>query len=117
MRIGGAVDGVDHREQPGVALAGRARFLGEHGQTRAVQHREGRTVGRQVEPVLAGLSSRGPPVLECVQRCTHGGDGVVEHLEQAGIVHGRGTLMAIVAPARLIAFPPAAIRLPQLWLP
>ena len=72
VRIGGAVDRVDHREQPGGTVAGHPRLLGEHGQAGAVQHRQGRPVGGQVEPVLPRLSSARPPVLEHVERAAHG---------------------------------------------
>ena len=88
MCVRGAVDRVDHGEQPGTTVAGRPGLLGEHGQARAVQHGEGRPVGGQVEPVLPRLSSARPPVLEHVERATHGTDGLVEHFQEANVVHG-----------------------------
>ena len=88
MRIRRAVDRVDHGEQPGATVAGHPRLLGEHGQAGAVQHRERRPVGGQVEPVLPRLSSAGPPVLEHVERATHGAHGLVEHFQQPNVVHG-----------------------------
>ena len=88
MCVGGAVDRVDHGEQPGTTVAGRPGLLGEHGQAGSVQDGEGRTVGGQVEAVLPRLPSARPPVLEHVERATHGADRFVEHFEEANVVHG-----------------------------
>ena len=79
MCVGGAVDRVDHGEQPRTTVAGRPGLLGEHGQARSVQDGEGGPVGGQVESVLPRLPSARPPVLEHVERATHGADRLVEH--------------------------------------
>ena len=60
----------------------------KHGQACSVQYGEGRPVGGQVEAVLARLPSARPPVLEHVERATHGADGFVEHFQEANVVHG-----------------------------
>ncbi len=57
-------------------------------QAGAVQHGEGRPVGGQVEPVLPRLSPARPPVLEHVERATHGADRLVEHFQEPNVVHG-----------------------------
>jgi hypothetical protein len=88
VRIGRAVNRVDHGEQPGWTVAGRPGLLGEHRKACAVQHRKRRPVGGQVEPVLSGLSSAGPPVLEHLERATHGVHSLVEHFEEPNVVHG-----------------------------
>ena len=63
MGVRRAVDGVDHRQQTGRAVTADPGFLGQHGQPGAVQHRERRRVGRQVEVVLARLAARRAPLL------------------------------------------------------
>ena len=88
MRVGGAVDRVDHGQQPGATVAGHPRLLGEHRQAGSVQHGQGRAVGGQVEPVLARLAAAGPPVVEPVERAAHGVHGLVEHFQQPNVVHG-----------------------------
>ena len=88
MRVGGAVDRVDHGQQPGRTVAGHPRLLGEDGQAGAVQHRQGRPVGGQVEPVLPRLPPARAPVLEHVERATHGVDRLIEHFQEPNVVHG-----------------------------
>ena len=88
MCVGGAVDRVDHGEQPGTTVASRPGLLGEHGQARSVQDGEGRRVGGQVEAILPRLRSARSPVFEHVERATHGADGFVEHFQEANVVHG-----------------------------
>ena len=88
VRVGGAVDRVDHRQQAGRAVAGHARLLGQHGQPGAVEHREGRSVGGQVEPVLARLSAARAPVVQDVERAAHGEHRLIEHFQEPNVVHG-----------------------------
>ena len=88
MRIGGAVDRVDHGQQTGRAVAGHPRLLGEHGQPGAVEHRQGGAVCGQVEPVLPRLASARPPVLEHVERAAYGVDRLIEHFQEPNVVHG-----------------------------
>ena len=86
--IGGTVDRIDHRQQSGGRVAGHPGLLGEHGHPRAVQHRQGGTVGRQVEQVLPRLPPARSPALESVQRAAHGRSRLVEHVQEASVVHG-----------------------------
>ena len=88
VRVGGTVDRVDHGQQTGGAVAGHARLLGQHGQSGAVEHGQGRAVGGEVEPVLPRLAAARPPVLEHVQRTAHGMHRFIEHFQEANVVHG-----------------------------
>ncbi len=72
-----------------------------------MQHREGGPVRGQVEPVLPRLPSARAPVLQDLQRTAHGADGVVDHCEQANVVHGRRTLPGGTSRARGVAPGPA----------
>ena len=120
MCVGGSVDRVDHGEESGTPVAGRPGLLREHGQARSVQNGESGTVGGQVEAVLPRLPSARPPVLELVERATHGADRLVEHFQEANVVHGGGTLPSGYRPSppcHLAASLFVAIRLSQLWLP
>ena len=115
--VGGAVDRVDHGQQAGRTVAGHARLLREHGQPGSVEHRQRRPVRGQVEAILPRLAPARAPVLQDVERAAHGDDRLIEHFQEPNVVHGGRTLSAGVAPARLAARPPTAIRLSQLWLP
>ena len=111
VRVGRAVDRVDDGEQPGGAVA---RQRPTPRRAPPGPRRAGPAARRRRPPGRGGTARARPgrpPVLEVVQRGTHRGDGLVEHLEQAGIVHGRSTLAAVTAPAPLTACPPGAIRL------
>ena len=57
------------------------------GQSRSVQHRQRRRVGREVEAVLARAGARGTPVGQPLEREAHRRRGVVQHAEQAVLVH------------------------------
>ena len=85
-----------------------------------MQNGQSGPVGGQVEAVLPRLPSARPPVLEHVERATHGADRLVEHFQEANVVHGDEPYRPGIAPARpghLAACPFVAIRLSQLWLP
>jgi hypothetical protein len=58
---------------------------------------------------LARPGPRRTPVVEPVQRGTHGMGGLAQNLEQSDLIHGPRTLLAISAAL--------AIRLTPLWQP
>ena len=105
VRVGRAVDGVDHRQETVTVGARRAGFLREHGQTRPVQHGERGPVGGQVEPVLARAGAGRAPIVQVVQRVAHGSHGLVEHFEQPNVVHEDRTLPAVGPGPRPVGSP------------
>ena len=98
MCVGRAVDRVDDGQQPGGAVTCHPRLLGQDLQACTVQDGEGRPVGGQVEPVLPRLLPARAPILQDVERATHGADRFVEHFQEANVVHGCRTLSAAVTP-------------------
>ena len=125
VRIGRPVDRVDDREQPRGAVARQPRLLRADGQAGAVQDRQRGVVGRQIEAVLPRPRARRPPVLEVVERSTYGDDGLVQHFDQAGLVHPltiEGDAGARPAVRTCVSTPVCGAhlgcsRLVTLWLP
>ena len=64
VRVGRAVDRVDHGQEPGRTVAGHPGLLREHGQAGSVEHGQRRAVGGQVEAILPRLAPARPPVLQ-----------------------------------------------------
>ena len=116
MRIGRPVDRVDDREQPRGAVARQPRLLRADGQAGAVQDRQRGVVGRHIEAVLPRPRARRPPVLEVVERGTDRDDGLVQHFEQAGLVHPL-TIEGTPAPVPVRGGALLLSRLVTLWLP
>ncbi len=87
VRIGRTVDRVDDGQQAGGPVAGQSRLLRPDGQARPVQDRQRGVVGRHIEAVLPRPRPRQAALVEVVERSTDGDDGVVQHFEQAGLVH------------------------------
>ena len=72
-----------------------------------MENRQRGSVRGQVKAVLTWPGARWSPILQTVQRATHGVNDVVENLEQSVLVHESGTLLASGLTL--------AIRLTPLW--